>query len=159
MAVGATSSKLQRQLVQISLSSVQQDSTRTYTTRVQSSCEAFQGRLRVVRRGDKVHFLFAENDSKAWQLIGSETVSKRPSQSTGVYLRTLGNGVGEIRVAWQNFTVRAERLTFVPAENIPERSLYMMNADGSDLHHVARPALGFSHLGRVHPTASSVKTP
>lgn len=137
----------QRQLVQVSLSSVHQDGSRSYNTRVQSSCEAFQGRFRVARRGDKVHFLFAENDSATWQIVGSESVSTRPSQSPGVYLRTLGNGVGEIRVAWTDVTVRAERLTYIPVGNTPQRSLYMMNSGGTDLQLVTRPSLGFTHLG------------
>ena len=104
-----------RQLVQVSLSSLQQNNVRSYNTRSQSSCEASQGRLRIARREKEVYFLFAENDSEVWQLIGTETLpgggeESSPGKIDGVRLQTLGNGGGEIKVIWKNVTIRAERL-------------------------------------------------
>jgi WD40 repeat protein len=142
----------QRQLVQVSISSLQQDNVRSYNTRSQVSCEAFQGRLRIARRNNTIHFLFAENDSAAWQIIGTETITSdtretRPTKIDAVRLQTMGNGIGQIQVVWKNVTVRAERLTKVPAGTSVQRSLYMMQADGTDLHAVTPPTLGFTHLG------------
>lgn len=142
----------QRQLVQVSISSLQQDNVRSYNTRSQVSCEAFQGRLRIALRNNKIHFLFAENDSEAWQIIGTETITSdtretRPTKIDAVRLQTMGNGIGQIQVVWKNVTVRAERLTKVPVGTTVQRSLYMMQADGTDLHLVTPPALEFTHLG------------
>ncbi|MBW3599870.1 MAG: DUF1583 domain-containing protein, partial [Planctomycetes bacterium] len=80
------------------------------------SCEALSGTLRLARRGDKVHYLFAEDGSQAFQLVGTRTVSDAPLIPEGVDLSVICNGAGESRVVWKSVTLRAEELKYMPPE-------------------------------------------
>lgn len=112
-----------------------------------NSCEALSGTLRLARRGDEVHYLFAEHGSEIFQLVRTRTVSDAPLIQEGVDLSVVCNGAGETRVAWKSITLRAEQLKYLPPDAEPERALYIMDADGGGLRHLTGPAPGCTHLG------------
>jgi Tol biopolymer transport system component len=111
------------------------------------ACEAVSGTLRIARRGATVYYLFAEEDSRAFQSLGTHILSDAPLKQEGIELHALCHGVGETQVLWKSISLRAEQLKHLPPGAQPERGLYVMNADGSELRRLTGPAPGFTHLG------------
>lgn len=137
----------QLQQVNAAVSIQHQGNNFTYDTRL-AFCEATAGRLRLARRGNVMHFLFAENDSPVFRLLRSEEVSDRPLVQDRLALLTDCNGTGETRVVWKSITLRAEQLKYLPPNTVPaERKLFFMNSDGSGLRELTGPPDGFSHIG------------
>jgi hypothetical protein len=69
------------------------------------------GTLRLVRRGDTVHYLTAENDSPNFRLRSSRKVGSGPVPLNGLRLMAQSHQIGgDVRVVWQSLTVRAEKL-------------------------------------------------
>ncbi|KAA5543866.1 DUF1583 domain-containing protein [Roseiconus nitratireducens] len=132
----------------VSVSQLHPDGSRTYPVSMHKTCDAAAGRMRLSRRGDVVHYLFAEQDSEVFQYLASETVSDRPTHSDGVLLSAMCNGNGSCRVVWKSLTLRAEQLMYLaPKPEQEQQKLWIMNHDGSDVRMVASPAPGFTHLG------------
>jgi hypothetical protein len=73
--------------------------------------EAAAGTLRLARRGDQLYYLFAENDSKQFRLLGHEPFPTSDLQLEGVRIVTqiFGN-VGVTRAIWKSLDIRAEKL-------------------------------------------------
>jgi Tol biopolymer transport system component len=112
------------------------------------ACEAGSGKLRIARRGETVHFLFAENDSNVFRRVRSEIVSDRPTIQDGISLLADCNGNGTTRVVWKNVTMRAEGLKYLdPSPNPELRQLYAMKTDGSVRGLLTEPAPGYFHMG------------
>jgi Tol biopolymer transport system component len=111
------------------------------------ACEAVAGTLRIARRGATVYYLFAEEESRAFRCVGTHVLNDAPLKQPGIELHSVCHGVGETQVLWKNFSLRAEQLKYVPPDAAPERSLYVMKADGVDLRRLTGPAPGFTHLG------------
>ena len=142
-----------RQFLHTSLSVVHPDGSRTFGANQQAACEAPRGRLRLARRGDVIHYLFAEHDSDVFRVIGTEVVSDKPTQADGLRLRALCDGIGAAQVVWKDVTLRAERITYLPADRQPQRGLYFMNLDGTDPQRITVPVKNFTHLGSTEWSA------
>jgi hypothetical protein len=95
--------------------------------------EAPAGTLRIARRGETVYYLFAENDSPNFRLIGRESFPAADLPLHGVRLRLQTHGDdGLTSVVWKNLTVRAESLAG-PALNTDDNSLEDLNRQRNDL--------------------------
>lgn len=71
--------------------------------------EATAGKLRLARRGDTVYYLFAENDSPSFRLIGTQEVTK--DEAGRVRLVTDTHRQSLTRVVWKSLTIRASKLS------------------------------------------------
>lgn len=67
--------------------------------------ESNAGRLRLIRRGSTLSYLYSENDSTEFRLVHSETVSDADAT---VKLVVGHHKAGFSQVVWKNLTVRAE---------------------------------------------------
>lgn len=103
-----TEAKLQQ--VHASLSVIHKDGGRSFGAQEPTACEATKGRLRLARRGTTLHYLFAENDSAQFRVIGTEQVSDKPCVPDGITLHTLCHGSGETQVLWKSITLRSSRI-------------------------------------------------
>jgi len=96
-----------------SLSFVRRDGGRTYVGDSRSF-EALCGRIRLARRGQRVFYLFAENDSDHFFLFGSESSSSADTAIDGIFLHSFCNGVSISQVTWTKLILRAERIRTRP---------------------------------------------
>ena len=141
-----------------SFSLMHNDGGRSWAGSGQDACEAMKGRLRLARRGNLLHYLFAENDSDVFHAVATETCSDAPSKSDTLLLHTHCHGVGDADVLWKSVTLRAERLTLKPGpDNRPPVNLYAMNPDGSNLRMLAAPMKGFTQISSVEWSADGTK--
>jgi hypothetical protein len=92
-----------------SVSFVRPDGGRTYVGDSRSF-EALRGRIRLARRGQRVFYLFAENDSDHFFLFGSEPSSAADTAIDGIFLHSFCNGVSISQVTWTKLVLRAERI-------------------------------------------------
>lgn len=92
-----------------SVSVVRPDGGRTYVGDSRSF-EALRGRIRMARRGQRVFYLFAENDSNQYFLFGSEPCSTADTAVDGIFLHSFCNGVSISQVTWTKLVLRAERI-------------------------------------------------
>lgn len=91
--------------------------------------EARAGTLRLARRGERVYYLFAENDSEQFRLIGEETCPAVDLQLQGVRLINQIHGdAGSTSVLWKNLIIRAESLAG-PAVNPQDNPLVDLNRE------------------------------
>ena len=104
-----TEDKLQQ--VQPSLSVIHEGGARSFSAASIRESEALQGRIRLARRGTLMYYLYAENDSPTFQLMGTESVSDKPTIADGLLLHALCHGNGETQVVWRSLTLRAARMT------------------------------------------------
>jgi Domain of unknown function (DUF1583_N)/Protein of unknown function (DUF1583) C domain/Protein of unknown function (DUF1581) len=78
----------------------------------EQAMEALAGTLRLARRDDRVYYLFAENDSQQFRMIGEDSFPVDDLQMQGVCLKTQIYGTnGATSVVWKNLTIRAEGLS------------------------------------------------
>jgi hypothetical protein len=103
----------QLQQLNAAVSVLHPDGSVTYNVD-RTACEASAGRLRLVRRGNTVHYLFAEHDSPVFRRLRSEEVSDRPTVQDGIGLLTDCNGNGQTQVLWKSITLQAEQLIHLP---------------------------------------------
>jgi len=123
-----------------------------------TACETDSGRLRLVRRGKKLSYLFAEGDSETFHLFGTEDVSQSDTIRHGVRLQTFAFG-GNTSVIWKNVTLRAERMMWYP---VPSQAnvllLKVAQADGSGIRTIALPSdMGFKNVGSPEWSADGRK--
>lgn len=85
---------------------------RTFSTLRDSMCDVLCGRLRLVRRGKQVHFLFAENDSDIFCLIDSDTLTDAPTAPSKIGLAVTCDSVGHTSVVWKSIRVSADELFY-----------------------------------------------
>ncbi len=130
-----------------SLSIVRPDGSRTFVGD-SKSFEALQGRIRLARRGQRVFYLFAEDDSDHFFCFGSEPATDADTAIDGIFLHSFCNGVGISQVTWTNLILRAERIKWYAQEiPAPQEYLSVMRADGNGLRIIAAPkAMGFSSV-------------
>ncbi|MBC8166226.1 MAG: DUF1583 domain-containing protein, partial [Bryobacteraceae bacterium] len=130
-----------------SVSVVRPDGGRTYVGDSRSF-EALRGRIRLARRGQRVFYLFAENDSDHFFLFGSEPASDADTAIDGIFLHTFCNGVSISQVTWTKLVLRAERIRWY-SQKIPTPRDYLsvMQADGKGLRIVTAPkSVGFASV-------------
>ncbi|MEZ6088342.1 MAG: DUF1583 domain-containing protein [Pirellulaceae bacterium] len=84
---------------------------RTYEFPKLTSEAATGGKLRFVRHGDRLLYLFAAGESANYRLLHSESVTPEPTRPGGISLVIETTKQGEARVVWKSLDVRAERLT------------------------------------------------
>lgn len=77
-------------------------------------CDSVAGRLRIARRGDLVHYLFAEGDSPTFRAFGDRKVSTAPTKAGGVKLVLNCHAGAHCGVIWKSFSARAERIVEHP---------------------------------------------
>lgn len=95
--------------------------------------DADAGRLRISRRDDRVYYLFAENDSQQFRLLGEESFSTEDLQELGIRfgVQIQGeNGKSSVRI--RKFEVRAEQLGGVATED-QDTLLARLNAERDKL--------------------------
>ena len=80
------------------------------------SFEAEGGTLRLARRGNKMYYLVAEEDSSYFRLIGEETLSDADLRPNGIRIMTQTAGPGTTKVVWKKMTIRATGITGLPAD-------------------------------------------
>jgi hypothetical protein len=77
----------------------------------QGVVEAAGGTLRLARRGDQLYYLFAENDSRQFRLLGQESFPADDLQMDGVRLAAQIHGEGgSTSAVWKTLDIRAEKL-------------------------------------------------
>ena len=111
--------------------------------------EASSGRLRLARRGQKLHSLFADGDAGTFRLVSTEEVSQADLVRHGIQLQASATTGGTTNVTWKGVSLRAERMTwFPPPQKTNLLQLKVIQADGSGSRTVARPSsAGFTHIG------------
>ena len=77
-------------------------------------CESSAGRLRLSRRGDVVHYLFAEGDSPTFRSFGERNVSTSPTKANGITLQINCHAGAQCGVTWKKLSARAERIVEHP---------------------------------------------
>lgn len=83
--------------------------------------ESTFGRLRLLRRGKRLRFLFAEGDSSQFRLVSEEDVSDAPLTADGIRLVAMTHeSTGLAEVVWKDIEVRATTLTGPAMENRAE---------------------------------------
>lgn len=136
------------ELLHASSSRMHQDGNRSFESRQVDPCEAKFGRLRLARRGDTIYYLFAEGDSTMFRVVGSQQASVTDTVPEGIQIQTIGNGTADISVVWNDVTIRAEKMKYLPPDDLtPTRKLVVMNPDGSELREVTGPTTGYTNIG------------
>lgn len=72
--------------------------------------EAKAGRLRLARRGDKMFFLFAEEDSTNYRLVGERNLSGADLKPNGIRIHTQTFGQGSLSTVLEKITIRAKSI-------------------------------------------------
>jgi len=133
---------------QLSRSLDQVDGTRSWQAELIPNGAA-SGRLRLARRGDRLHFLFAEGDSDIFRTFHTEPMTDADTQRDGVRLQTFAHGICQSDVTWKQLVLRAERMTWFPV--FPESATLMLRvvqSDGTGLQTILKPtALGLTQVG------------
>jgi len=73
--------------------------------------ESRSGRLRLARRGDVLHYLYAEADSPHFRLVSSQQVTDAVTRTSGLRLIVETQQSGTSSVIWENLSIRAEAIT------------------------------------------------
>lgn len=105
------------------------------------------GRLRIARVGHEFHVLYASEQSSDFRIIQSSDISDAEITMDGILLQLALRGRGSAHVIWKDVSLKAERLKYLPPSEKPLRILSAMNADGSNLRSLTKPAFNLSHLG------------
>jgi hypothetical protein len=71
--------------------------------------EATAGRLRLARRGNTVYYLFAENDSPIFRLLGTQAVTRDGPGRVRLVADTQRESL--TKVVWKSVTIRADELS------------------------------------------------
>jgi hypothetical protein len=133
---------------QLSQAMAQPDGTRSWQAEM-SPNGAASGRLRLARRGDRLHYLFAEGDSEIFRTFHTETMPDADTERDCVRLHSLSTSIGKSDVIWKKVVLRAERMTLYP--ELPESKavlLRVVRSDGTGLKTIATPtSIGLTSLG------------
>jgi hypothetical protein len=98
------------QIVQSAIFTIR-EGERTFHFPFRTSEAATSGKLRLIRRGDQIHYLFAAHDSTQFQYLYNETVSKKTTGSAKMRLVVETTKNGHAKAIWKSLTVRADRLS------------------------------------------------
>ena len=91
--------------------------------------ESKAGRLRIARRGNVYHYLFAEGDSEVFFHAGQETGPTGSLGVNGLHLSSMCLGRGTFSVRWKNIQIAAERLQLRVEDGVPAaKALFVMSA-------------------------------
>ncbi|WP_166831231.1 DUF1583 domain-containing protein [Thalassoroseus pseudoceratinae] len=77
------------------------------------------GKLRFVRIGDRMHYLFAAENSENYRLLYTETVPTASTRPSDFRLILETTKPGQAQVVWKSLTVRAEELTGAALHSVP----------------------------------------
>jgi Tol biopolymer transport system component len=129
------------------LTIVNPDDSRSYlSTRVPD--ESSSGRLRIARRGEQVYFLYAQQDSPRFRLLRQQRISDADVDENAIQLLTIANGVGTTQVIWDDITLRAQRLMFVPSsQELNPPAVVVTNVSTNEVRKIAQPTSGYTHVG------------
>ncbi|WP_235908984.1 DUF1583 domain-containing protein [Roseiconus nitratireducens] len=89
---------------------------RKYTFPKMVSEAVSAGKLRLSRRGDQMHYLFAANDSDDYRLLHTEKVPTGPTKPLGLGLVTEAIKVGSASVVWKSLEIHAQGMTGMAAQ-------------------------------------------
>lgn len=101
--------------------------------------EALAGTFRIVRRGDTISTLFADNDSTAFRLVASQTWENCSRLPATLDIRISAHNAGQVQVTWKRFAVAAERLMRQPDGERMKPVVLTINTDGTDLKQLTQP--------------------
>jgi hypothetical protein len=76
--------------------------------------EAESGRMRLARRGSRMYYLIAENDSSSFRLIGEQAVSDADVLRNGLQIKSQVFGSGFSKVVWKKLVVHADAIDRPP---------------------------------------------
>ncbi|WP_146576912.1 DUF1583 domain-containing protein [Neorhodopirellula pilleata] len=107
------------------------DGQRVYEFPKLTSEASSGGRLRFIRRGDQLHFLFAANDSTYFRLFHIEPAPKGPTRIGGIGLGIEATRAGETKVTWKSLEVHAEHVS--GKAMVKSRSLEQLNQSRDQL--------------------------
>lgn len=111
------------------LSQLQADGSRPWQAD-STPCGSGSGRLRLARRGEKIYYLFAEEDSDTFRIFRTEVVTSGRIERDSLKLQSICNGVGKCDVVWKNLILRAERMTWFSDPLDPATVLNYLDVDG-----------------------------
>lgn len=102
--------------------------------------EALAGTFRIVRRGDTVSALFADNDSTAFRLLSEHTWENCGELPATLDIRAMAHDRGRVQVTWSRFQVAAQRLMRIPSgPEVSKPVVFTINSDGSELKQLTQP--------------------
>ncbi|MEO9931255.1 DUF1583 domain-containing protein [Rhodopirellula bahusiensis] len=107
--------ELGEQIVQAAIFTTREDH-RNFLFPFRTSEAVKSGKLRLVRMGNQVHYLFAANDSTLFQHLHSETVTEKSTGSAPFRLVVETTKNGHASVVWKSLTIRAEQLSGAAVE-------------------------------------------
>jgi len=134
-----------QQSIKATLPKTNPDGSKSYEILKQANCDSTSGTFRLARRGAKVYYLFAEENSNVFRLLSTAEVTDQVTIPGGIQLVAICSGNGECQVLWKNVIVRAEKMMYMPQR--PERLAYVMNIDGTNRRLFTKPTDGFFHVG------------
>lgn len=74
-------------------------------------CETPDGTLRIVRLGETVYYLIAENDSSVFRLVGTEKIGTQDVRMGGLSVSMISAENGNATALWTDLSVKAEKLS------------------------------------------------
>ncbi|MEZ6122503.1 MAG: DUF1583 domain-containing protein [Planctomycetaceae bacterium] len=102
--------------------------------------EATGGRLRAVRLGDDWHALFADSDTSIYRLIGSVNMPGSATEPASLEMFSVSGESGTTQFTWKDLRIATDELMTLPdARTTQKVSVFVMNADGSNLRRVSVP--------------------
>lgn len=127
--------------------------------------ESDAGRLRLSRRGSTIHYLYAEQDSKEFRLLASESFTDQPITKGNVHLVLQAQRIGEASVTWKDITIRAAKAS--GSATVPFPTIAELDAQREKLTvidkavftgaHGPEPFLLNGDSGSIEPTADGLK--
>ena len=114
----------------------------------QAEAEASKrGTLRISRIGKRIVYLFAQEDSHVFRVLHEQVISDADAVPAGISLTTSRRN-GHVGALWKDFTIRAERIKYLPpADDAELKQLWVMNADGTNVRKLTGLLPEMTNLG------------
>lgn len=93
------------------------DGQRKYLFPDRSSEESTSGKLRLLRLGNQMHYMYAAGDSDSFRIIGTQEVGTDPTVAGQIQLAVETEKNGTTSAVWKRLTIRGQQ--FVPESAVP----------------------------------------
>lgn len=101
--------------------------------------QSMTGTFRVVRRGDRITMLFAENDSRQFRVVSTRTIAGIGKHAAEFSLHGVATNGGTTQIMWKSVELNGDELWHLPDQRIePQGVLYLLNADGTGLRQLTK---------------------
>lgn len=118
--------------------------------------QATAGRIRVVRAGDTVTVLFAEQDSTVFRVVSKNTFPGLGGRTAEVRLSTFATNSNSAAVTWKRLRLAAEKILVIPdPRSRPKNRLFVVHSDGSGLKQVTNDIPSAPDAGHGSPDWSA----